>query len=351
MTDAQHDALSRVKARYPAALSVADEWAEVVKLVKDGKEKQAMTLAASVVASRKHLVARNATALRHRRLRLQYLEGQLRLEREIKALFAGFADTVGKWLVSAGGDTGVIPAWKMKPLLDRIKKRNRELFAELLVLIRRSVKASIKAGVDNNMVSAQTGLEKRKAIEEADKKATIIKTSNVYKSIFDAVAARRLEKGLFKNRKRGDVQVGKSLSQQVWDLRDANLKKMRDTVASGIASGRASTAIASDIKKFTVMGGAPRGIIASPGPGVYRTAYKNALRLARTETNSAYHEADIEYATRKGFKKMWHVSVGLRPSCGPCEALDGRIFDPEDVPALPHPNCSCYLTTIIPGVS
>lgn len=32
----------------------------------------------------------------------------------------------------------------------------------------------------------------------------------------------------------------------------------------------------------------------NPGPGVYKSAYKNALRVAVTETNMAYRKADSD---------------------------------------------------------
>lgn len=353
MTDKQRQALNRIRSRYPVIRAMPVTWDRVRRLVRDGKEKEAASTARAAVNSHPHTIARNTTARAQRKARVKYLEDQLAMIKEIRGLLTLLSTHIEKWLVGAAGDDGKIPLWKLAQILDKIKRANRETFAAVLVLLRRGVKRAIKAGMDSNMASAQAGLDKRKAIEEGEKKATIIKTSDVYKRIFDAVATRRLKQGLFKNRTaRNDVQVGKSLSQQVWDLRDAHLRTMRDTVSSGIANGRAPTAIATDIKRHTVMGGAKRGIATWPtGRGVYRTAYKNALRLARTETNSAYHEADIAYATEKGFKKMWHVSVGLRPPCASCDVLDGRIFDPEDVPALPHPNCSCYLTTIIPGVS
>jgi hypothetical protein len=372
--DEAYKAVLALSQKWPAARSVPKKWAEVEKLVRAGDVEKADVLARAIVHSRTRLVVRNKTAVAHRVLRREYLVWQREMEKSIEDVMRKLAADVGKWLVNAADDSGKIPLWKMTPLLDRLKKANRLAFAEVLVIIRHGIKHAVASGINNNMASAQVGLDHHQKLKESggydeardfaavravlgmmsviveEQRATMLKSSGVYQKIFDAVATRRIQQGLFKNRKRGEIQTGKPLSQSVWDIRDQHLRTMRDVVAGGIASGRSPMSVASDIKYYTVMGGQPGWSVASPGAGVYRTAYKNALRLARTETNNAYHEADVEYATQKGYMKMWNVSVGKRDE-DECDDLAGQIFDPQDVPALPHPNCSCYLTTVIPEVS
>lgn len=368
LDEATYKEILRIGNLYPAIRSHKDAWPKVRKLVVDGKADEAAVMAKKHLEENPRYRIRNIVAVAQRKRRREYLLAQVQLEKDIKAVLVKFTENATKWITTAGGEEGKIPFWKMKPLTDRLLKANREAFQEIKGLLYSAVRSSIKRGIVDTMRSAQDGLNEEKRLRtgkeadfmgtidnellqiEEEAKATMDQTSSIYRTIFDAVAKRRIEQGLFKNRKRGEYQTGFSLSRAVWEIRDAQAKQIRRTVATGIASGRASSSISSDIKQFTVMGGQPRMIATFPtGAGVYRTAYKNALRLARTETNNAYHEAEIEYATRKGYQKMWVVAIGKRDE-DECDILGGQIFDPEDVPPLPHPNCSCSLSTVLPEI-
>jgi hypothetical protein len=79
-----------------------------------------------------------------------------------------------------------------------------------------------------------------------------------------------------------------------------------------------------------------------PGRGVYRSSYKNALRLASTETNMAYHEADHERWLNLGFVTGVKVmrSPSAREACPICDPLVGVY--PKEFKFLPwHPFCIC----------
>lgn len=370
-------ALIRIRDKYPAIRAHKDEWAKIVRLVKQGKDEEAEAHAKAVIDASPKAQVRNRVAVRHRIGRREYLAYQKDMEEKIRGVLGALAARVERMLANNAGEDGKIPLAKINGLLDRLKAANTEAWREILTILTAGVKASIKFGITVTMQSAQDGLNfakeslealgfnidalgifaltdlaqtaKELAILEGPKKATIARTSTTFQTVFDRVATRRLEKGILKNQVRGTYQTGFSLSRRVWDLRDGHLRQMRNTVASGIAQGRPATAIAKDVKGFTVVGPTASGVATGSGPGVYRSAYKNALRLARSETNIAYHEAEIEYAKAKGYKKMWNVSKGKRTE-DICDELAGNIYEAEDVPALPHPNCSCYLTTVIPGI-
>jgi len=357
----------RIGNLYPAIRSHKDAWPKVRKLVIDGKADEAAELAKKHLEENPRYRIRNIVAVAQRKRRRDYLLAQVQLEKDIKAVLVKFTENADKWITTAGGEEGKIPLWKMKPLTDRLIKANREAFQEIKGLLTSAVRSAIKAGIVDTMRSAQDGLNEEKNVRvgkeadfmgtideelfqiEEETRAVLDQTSTVYRTIYDSVAKRRIEQGLFKNRKRGIYQTGFSLSRAVWEIRDINARQIRRIVASGIASGRSSISVSSDIKKFTVMGSLPKERTETPGPGVYKTAYKNALRLARTETNNAYHEAEIAYATKKGYKKLWNRSAGGAP-CDVCDDLAGQVFEPEDVPALPHPQCSCHLSTVLPEI-
>jgi hypothetical protein len=78
-----------------------------------------------------------------------------------------------------------------------------------------------------------------------------------------------------------------------------------------------------------------------PGQGVYRSSYKNALRLTRTETNKSYQQADNERWQQQDFVLGIEVQrSNVDYDCDICEAGVGKY--PKDYEwDLWHPNCRC----------
>ena len=84
-----------------------------------------------------------------------------------------------------------------------------------------------------------------------------------------------------------------------------------------------------------------------PGRGVYRSSYRNAQRLARTETNIAYRTAD--YDRWQGLDFVVGVEIKLsnnHPEPDICDELKGVY--PKDFKWVGwHPNCRCYMVPVI----
>lgn len=89
-----------------------------------------------------------------------------------------------------------------------------------------------------------------------------------------------------------------------------------------------------------------------PGRGVYRSSYKNALRLTATETNIAYRTADYLRVQELDFVR------GIRVNLSKNHTLNGKPFHcicdefagdyPKDFKFTGwHPLCRCYTTTIL----
>lgn len=89
-----------------------------------------------------------------------------------------------------------------------------------------------------------------------------------------------------------------------------------------------------------------------PGRGVYRSSYKNARRLAATETNMAYRSADYERLQQLDFV------VGIEVRLSNNHTLNGRSFRDicdELAGKYPkgfkftgwHPHCRCHVVTIL----
>jgi hypothetical protein len=85
-----------------------------------------------------------------------------------------------------------------------------------------------------------------------------------------------------------------------------------------------------------------------PGQGVYRSSYKNAMRLSRTEINMAYHTAD--YETWKDNKLVLGYEIILSNNHIPdiCDELAGKY--PTDFKFVGwHPQCRCVAVPITPS--
>lgn len=84
-----------------------------------------------------------------------------------------------------------------------------------------------------------------------------------------------------------------------------------------------------------------------PGQGVYRSSYKNALRLARTEINMAYRAADYERWQQLDFVVGFEVK--LSPShviVDICDDLKGRYPKTFKFTGW-HPQCRCYTVPVL----
>lgn len=86
-----------------------------------------------------------------------------------------------------------------------------------------------------------------------------------------------------------------------------------------------------------------------PGKGVYRSSYRNAQRLARTETNIAYRVADFERWERLDFIVGYEIKVSKNhPHYDICDELAGKY--PKSFKWTGwHPNCRCYMIPILAG--
>ena len=92
------------------------------------------------------------------------------------------------------------------------------------------------------------------------------------------------------------------------------------------------------------------------GRGVYRSSYKNAMRLARTETNMAYRTADQERWRQLDFVIGYRVVLSdNHPESDICDDLSARRGEKGSRGVYPkdfvfkgwHPQCRCYVVPIL----
>ena len=155
---------------------------------------------------------------------------------------------------------------------------------------------------------------------------------------------------------------GLGLSERVWNYSSQFKGELELALSLGIGEGRSASEISRDIRgylrepnrlyrkvrnEFGELVLSKNAKMYRSGQGVYRSSYKNALRLTRTEINRSYRTADYERRQQLDFV----VGIEVRRSnhdydCPVCEALKGRY--PKDFLFTNwHPNCRCYSISIL----
>lgn len=162
--------------------------------------------------------------------------------------------------------------------------------------------------------------------------------------------------------------AGKTLSDRIWNLTGNLKKEFEMAIDNGLADGRSASELSRDIRGFlnrpndlfrrvrTESGSlvqSQRSIKRikaegiTYGRGMYRSSYKNAMRVARTEINNAYRMSDYEKRQQLDFVVGIEVKRSNRVyDCEVCESLKGKY--PKDfVFTSWHPHCRCYSTSIM----
>lgn len=162
----------------------------------------------------------------------------------------------------------------------------------------------------------------------------------------------------FLNRKDG----GLNLSDRVWNYTKQFKNEIELGLDLGIGEGKSAAQIARELKSYLKDPDALFRRVRDkhgnlhlsknaenyhPGQGVYRSSYKNAERLARTETNMAYHEAIFEKYQQFDFVIGIEVRLSNNPNhCPFCAAMAGKY--PKDFKFTGwHPNCRCTTIPIL----
>ena len=144
-------------------------------------------------------------------------------------------------------------------------------------------------------------------------------------------------------------------STRIWRVCDQAKENVEYYLRSGVGSGRSAAAVSRDIrgmmknpdKLFRRVRDPETGKLRPsrpmggyhPGQGVYRSSYKNALRMVRTETNMAYRFADQERWKKMDFVIGYEVKLsGSHPVYDICDSMVGK-YPKTFVFGGWHPNC------------
>ena len=155
---------------------------------------------------------------------------------------------------------------------------------------------------------------------------------------------------------------GMNLSERIWNMTLQFKQEMQLAIDVGLSEGRSADELSRDIRKYLkdpdklfrrvrdsrgnlVLSKAARAY--HPGQGKYRSSYKNAMRVTRTETNMAYRESD--YQRRQKFDFIVGQEVHLsnnHPVDDICDNLKGRY--PKDFKFTGwHPHCRCHCLSVL----
>ncbi len=155
---------------------------------------------------------------------------------------------------------------------------------------------------------------------------------------------------------------GLGLSERVWKLTKETQNSINILLESGVVDGRSAPEMASDLKKYLKEPNRRFRRIRDengklqlskpakryhPGKGVYRSSYKNALRLSRTEVNMAYRDNDFE--RRKNLDFVMGQRIRLSPSHPErdiCDFLIGNYSKEFKFVGF-HPQCYCISDAIL----
>lgn len=191
--------------------------------------------------------------------------------------------------------------------------------------------------------------------------ASIMDTSKLTKARLNKMQDRNLDSlQTFQQRK----VDGMNLSQRVWKYTEQFKEQIECGLDVGLGEGRSAQELSRDLRQnlkdpnrlFRRVRDKRGNLQLSknaqafhPGRGVYRSSYKNAMRLTRSEINMAYREADWLRWQQLDFVIGFEVHrTNHEPQCkcSLCERLKGRYPKTFKFNGW-HPQCMCYITPIL----
>ena len=167
-------------------------------------------------------------------------------------------------------------------------------------------------------------------------------------------------------------EKGLNLSDKVWKYTSLFKTEIEMGLDLGIRVGKDAASMARDLKQYLqhpdmlfrrvrdehgILHLSKRAAAFHPSTGVYRSSYKNARRLAVTETNMAYRTADHERWQQLDFVVGIEINLSSNHTClgrdgkphefkDICDKLKGKY--PKDFKFVGwHPHCRCFVTSIL----
>lgn len=190
---------------------------------------------------------------------------------------------------------------------------------------------------------------------------SILQTSKLKKSRLQKYQDRNLDAlKTFQTRK----VDGMDLSKRVWKYTRQFKDQIEVGLDAGLGEGRSAQQLSRDVRQnlqepnrlFRRVRDKRGNLQLSkaaqsfhPGQGVYRSSYKNAMRLTRSEINMAYRQSDWMRWQNLDFVAGYEIHRSNHEpqcKCEICESLQG-IYPKWFKFVGWHPQCLCYCTAIL----
>lgn len=269
----------------------------------------------------------------------------LRVERSIEAEINRVIERVFK---SAGGLKLVNDTWNLKDHPAFLKK-----LTEALKDFRINVEATLVNGIKDSFELSQKNLINA-VYRKYDGRTIIDPIKAALSQSYDRPM------NAFLNR----TVDGLNLSDRVWNLSYQLQREIEWTIFAGLSEGQSAQTMARSMKRFLrnpdalyrrVRNAKGKLVLSKPakafkpGQGVYRSAYKNAMRVARTEVNTAYRTADHDNYKNKPYVLGIEVRLSdAHPRYDMCDELKGTY--PAWFKFVGwHPQCICFTVPIMPS--
>lgn len=193
---------------------------------------------------------------------------------------------------------------------------------------------------------------------------SILKTSAVPKGTLEKWQDKNLDAlKAFQKRKIN----GLGLSDRIWNYSGQMKTQMELGIDIALGDGKSATKLAKDLKQYLVdpdklfrrVRDKHGNLVLSknakafhPGQGKYRSSYKNAMRLTRTEINMAYRESDqlrwqqLDFVVGIEVKLSNNHTLNGVPFVDICDHLAGKY--PKEFKFRGwHPQCRCHALPIM----
>lgn len=128
---------------------------------------------------------------------------------------------------------------------------------------------------------------------------------------------------------------GAMFSDRIWDNKNKLVKNIREAILQSAVMGEGMDKIA---KRINI--GLENG-------------YKNALRVARTETMRVAYVAEMDSleSNKSVIEEVEHSAFWDKRTCKTCKGLDGEVYEVGKERMLPiHPHCRCTYLPVIPRI-
>ncbi len=284
--------------------------------------------------------------------RKDWLDYTAQQEKEILQLFQNAATEISDEIAKRTAEGKIVPA-RLNILLQSVKDEAAILRKQLASKVQTGMKNSIDYGLKAGIAGAKdvlpsqfkagigsSFLSKSGGVVKYDAKEELYKTSMWAKINSNAMDfLMRYQTG------------GETLSDRIWDSVYQSEKAIRNRIQMAVLSGESAAKLSRDIRGYLIQPETLRGRVKAmyrPGVGVYKSAYKNAMRVARTEMARAYVEGQYRYGKEKTWIKGYTWRTGSGDPCPICADYDGTYFEKDTPPPIPaHANCMCYAEEVL----